>query len=309
MSFGNPTEGLSCGVTVNLNNLKIGAQTQIDTFINLNLGTPDGLQALANTLGGALSTLGSSIASVIPIPTIPQSLREDLAALAQLPLASLAAAGKILSIAEDYAEALGLRGFVDLNLNDLSKSVFSLGLDFDPCNPSIPNILKNPDGTLQKLPAIAPKLGETTLAPPVKLPFQEIPNNVQSALQNNTPIFSNQSLSALTSSLSSKSNNLATGLTGGLSTLQSQAPSMLAELQSQTPALLSELQAQAPAAMAQVQKEVASTKEALGKNVESAISGMGNTVRKLDSGMEVVEDKEFFIKRIQSLRLPLLREV
>ena len=300
---------LTCGVTVGLNNLKLGAQNQINTFINLNLGTPDGLQALAGQLGGALSSLGSSIASVIPIPTIPQSLREDLADLAKLPLAGLEAAAKIVSIANDYAEALGLRGFVNLNLNDLSKSVFSLAFDFDPCNPSIPNILKNPDGTLQKLPSIAPKLGETALAPPIKLPFQDIPNDIQSALKNNTPIVSQQSISTLTDSLTQKSNSLATGLAGGLSTLQSQAPSMLAELQAETPALLSELQAQAPAAMAQVQKEVLSTKEALGKNVESAISGMGNTVRKLESGMEVVEDKEFFIKRIQSLRLPLLKEV
>ena len=300
---------LTCGVTVGLNNLKIGAQTQINTFINLDLGTPNGLQALAGTLGGALSTLGSSIASVIPIPTIPQSLREDLAALAELPLASVAAAASIVNIVQDYADALGIRGFANLNLNDLSQSVFSLVTEFDPCSETIPNILKNADGTLQKLPSIAPKLGDTSLAPPITLPFQDIPNDVQSALQNNAPILSNQSLSALTNSLTQQSNNLATGLTDGLSTLQSQAPGMLAELQSQTPALLSELQAQAPAAMAQVQKEVLSTKEALGKNVESAISGMGNTLRKLDSGMEVVEDKEFFIKRIQSLRLPLLKEV
>ena len=300
---------LTCGVTVGLNNLKIGAQTQINTFINLDLGTPDGLLALAGTLGGALSTLGNSIASVIPVPTIPQSLREDLAALAELPLASVAAAASIVNIVQDYADALGIRGFANLNLNDLSQSVFSLVTEFDPCSATIPNILKNADGTLQKLPSIAPKLGDTSLAPPITLPFQDIPNDVQSALQNNAPILSNQSLSALTDSLTQQSNNLATGLTSGLSTLQSQAPSMLAELQSQAPALLSELQAQAPAAMAQVQKEVESTKEALGKNVESAISGMGNTVRKLDSGMEVVEDKEFFIKRIQSLRLPLLREV
>ena len=300
---------LTCGVPVNLNNFKGQAQAQINPFLNLNHATPNGLQVLAGTLGGALSTIGTSIASVIPIPTIPQSLREDLASLAELPLASVAAAGKILNIVGDYAEALGLRGYANLNLLDLSKSVFSVTGVFDPCNPSIPNILKNPDGTLQSLPNIAPKLGDTSLAPPITLPFQDIPNDVQSALQNNVPILSNQSISALTDSLTQKSNNLATGLTDGLSTLQSQAPGMLAELQSQTPALLSELQAQAPAAMAQVQKEVESTKEALGKNVESAISGMGNTVRKLDSGMEVVEDKEFFIKRIQSLRLPLLREV
>ena len=114
---------LTCGVTVGLNNLKIGAQTQINTFINLDLGTPNGLQALAGTLGGALSTLGSSIASVIPIPTIPQSLREDLAALAELPLASVAAAASIVNIVQDYADALGIRGFANLNLNDLENHV------------------------------------------------------------------------------------------------------------------------------------------------------------------------------------------
>ena len=100
---------LTCGVTVNLNNFKGQAQAQINTFLNLNLGTPNGLQVLAGTLGGALSTIGTSIASVIPIPTIPQSLREDLASLAELPLASVAAAGKILNIVGDYAESLGLR--------------------------------------------------------------------------------------------------------------------------------------------------------------------------------------------------------
>jgi hypothetical protein len=181
---------LTCGVTVNLNNLKGLAQNQLNTFINLNLGTPDGLNELAGQLSGALSSLGSSIASVIPpLPTVPLSLREELAALAALPLAGVAAAGKILSIAEEFADAIGLRGFVNLNLTDLSKSVFSLTGDFDPCNPSIPNILKNADGTLQKLPSIAPDLG-SAVAAVNNIQTQDITNNFTQAIASNVPVVS-----------------------------------------------------------------------------------------------------------------------
>ena len=179
---------LTCGVTVNINNFKGLAQNQLNTFINLNLGTPDGLNALAGQLGGALSSLGSSIAGVLPpLPSIPLSLREELAALAALPLAGVAAAGKILSIAEEFADAIGLRGFVNLNLTDLSISVFSLTGDFDPCNPSIPNILKNADGTLQKLPSIAPDLG-SAVAAVNNIKIQEITNNFTQAIESNIPI-------------------------------------------------------------------------------------------------------------------------
>jgi|TARA_B110000438_G_C15794078_1_gene642070 hypothetical protein len=179
---------LTCGVTVNINNFKGLAQNQLNTFINLNLGTPDGLNALAGQLGGALSSLGSSIAGVLPpLPSIPLSLREELAALAALPLAGVAAAGKILSIAEEFADAIGLRGFVNLNLTDLSKSVFSLTGDFDPCNPSIPNILKNADGTLQKLPSISPDLG-SAVAAVNNIKIQEITNNFTQAIESNIPI-------------------------------------------------------------------------------------------------------------------------
>lgn len=179
---------LTCGVTVNLNNFKGLAQNQLNTFINLNLGTPDGLNALAGQLGGALSSLGSSIAGVLPpLPTIPLSLREELTALAALPLAGIAATGKILSIAEEFADAIGLRGFANLNLTDLSKSVFSLTGDFDPCNPSIPNILKNADGTLQKLPSISPNLG-STVAAVNNIKTQEITNNFTQAMESNIPI-------------------------------------------------------------------------------------------------------------------------
>ena len=179
---------LTCGVTVNLNNLKGDLQNRAQAILNINLGTPEGLSEIAGKIQGELSAIGDRIAAVVVIPPLNISLREELAALAALPLASLAAAAKIISIAEEFAEAIGLQGFVNLNLNDLSKSVFSLSATFDPCNPTIPNILKGPDGTLQKLPSIQPILGSTEAALKVAVPNQTTIDNLALSLSNNLDI-------------------------------------------------------------------------------------------------------------------------
>ena len=179
---------LTCGVTLNLNNLKGDLEARAQAILNINLGTPEGLSEIAGKIQGELSAIGDKIAAVVVIPPINLSLREELAALAALPLASLAAAAKIISIAEEFAEAIGLQGFVNLNLNDLSKSVFSLSTTFDPCNPTIPNILKGPDGTLQKLPSIQPILGSTEAALKVAVPNQTTIDNLALSISDNMDI-------------------------------------------------------------------------------------------------------------------------
>ena len=179
---------LSCGITVNLNNLTGDLQNRAQAILNINLGTPEGLSEIAGKIQGELSAIGDKIASVVVIPPLNLSLREELAALAALPLASIAAAAKIISIAEEFADAIGLQGIVNLNLNDLSKSVYSLTTTFDPCNPTIPNILKGPDGTLQKLPSIQPILGSTDAAMKVAVPNQTTINNLALSLSDNMDI-------------------------------------------------------------------------------------------------------------------------
>jgi hypothetical protein len=179
---------LTCGVTLNLNNLKGDLEARAQAILNIKLGTPEGLSEIAGKIQGELSAIGDKIAAVVVIPPINLSLREELAALAALPLASLAAAAKIIQIAEDFGEAIGLQGFANLNLNDLSKSVFSLSTTFDPCNPTIPNILKGPDGTLQKLPSIQPILGSTEAALKVAVPNQTTIDNLALSLSNNLDI-------------------------------------------------------------------------------------------------------------------------
>jgi len=175
---------LSCNVSVNLNNLQNAVGANVSTILNLELGTPAGLAALASSIGGTFSEIGAGIANSIEdiIPNI--SLKEELAVLAGLASAPLAAAAKIGEIVGDFADATGLRGFVNLDLNDLSNSVFSLTGDFDPCNPSIPNIFRSPDGTISSKPSILPELGSEVLGINNNQ-TQAITDNVQSTLSNN----------------------------------------------------------------------------------------------------------------------------
>ena len=299
---------LTCGVTVNLNNLKGDLTTRAQAILNLDLGTPDGLQEISNKIQDELSAIGNKIADVVVIPPLNISLREELAALAALPLGSLAAAAKILSIVEEFADAIGLRGYANLNLNDLSKSVFSLTADFDPCNPVVPNILKNPDGGFQSLPNVQPILGATDAALKVAAPDKETMDNVVKAFEDNVPIIDEQSTSFLDQALEQEKSTIA-GLSEGLTTLETQSPALLSEIQSQTPALVEELQTQSPAAIAEVQEEVSKAMSGLEENVAASASGMGDMIRTLPSGHEVVETQEFFIKRVQNTNLPLLVEV
>ena len=202
---------LSCNVNINLNNLNGSVETQINSVLELQLGTPAGLQAIADQIGDTFNDIGGAIVDAvesIPIPDI--SLREELAALALLPAAGIAAAAKLAQIVGDFADATGLEGFVDLDLTDLSKSVFSLSTSFDPCNPSIPNIFKSPDGTLKSKPSSQPNLGDTKAAEDNKK-TQTITNNRSEALRSNTNITSFLSISSASSAITG---NISTSITG-----------------------------------------------------------------------------------------------
>ena len=70
MSFQLPK---TCGVNVNLNNLRGELQAQAMTVLNVNLGTPAGLQAIASTIEGKLSTLKTQVAE--QLPEIPEEIK------------------------------------------------------------------------------------------------------------------------------------------------------------------------------------------------------------------------------------------
>ena len=200
---------LTCGVSLNLNNLKGDIETRAAAILNINIGTPDGLAEFAGKIEGELSAIADKVAAVVVVPPVLLTLRDELALLAALPFAGLAAAAKIISIAEDYAGALGLSGFANINLTDIAKSVFSITGTFDPCSATIPNIALS-DGKIMKLPAIQPLLGSTLAALKVEAPDRQIIDNLGAAIENNVEVAS-LSASAATSAIQT---NVSTSITG-----------------------------------------------------------------------------------------------
>jgi hypothetical protein len=200
---------LTCGVSLNLNNLKSDIESRAAAILNINIGTPAGLAEFAGKIEGELSAIADKVAAVVVVPPVLLTLRDELALLAALPFAGLAAAAKIISIAEDYAGALGLSGFANINLTDIAKSVFSITGTFDPCSATIPNIALS-DGKIMKLPAIQPLLGSTLAALKVEAPDRQIIDNLGAAIENNVEVAS-LSASAATSAIQT---NVSTSITG-----------------------------------------------------------------------------------------------
>ena len=200
---------LTCGVSLNLNNLKSDIESRAAAILNINIGTPAGLAEFAGKIEGELSAIADKVAAVVVVPPVLLTLRDELALLAALPFAGLAAAAKIISIAEDYAGALGLSGFANINLTDIAKSVFSITGTFDPCSATIPNIALS-DGKIMKLPAIQPLLGSTLAALKVEAPDRQIIDNLGAAIENNVEV---ESLSA-SEATAALQTNVSTSITG-----------------------------------------------------------------------------------------------
>ena len=184
----------TCGVNLNLNNLRGELANQASAILNVNLGTPAGLQEIASSLEGKLTTLKDKVAAQLPeIPEEIKSLRGDLADLATKATGSIEAIQKQAAIALDYAGIKDLRGFADINLDDLASSVFSIGGTFDPCAMSIPNIKLTPDGILQKLPGIQPDMGSITPSV-LNTKIQSVTDDLSNAIKDNIPIVSSTSI-------------------------------------------------------------------------------------------------------------------
>ena len=310
----------SCGINLNLNNLGGELQAQISGYLNLDLGTPAGLASLKGTLESGLNTITSKLTDLIPIPSLPDiSLRDELAQLASLPLASTAAAAKIVELAGSFAGITNIAGFANLNLTDLAKSVFSISGTFDPCalldGASLPNIMKDPvSGLLKKLPELPPLLGSTTEMLPVDLPIQDIQDNLQAAIKDNLPIVASQAtnllnneidvakanlpgvldsmISQATSDISSQTSGLGGMLSGAVSNLTSQATSTasglaggLSSLQAAAPGMVQELAAEAPALLSELQAQAPAAMQQIKNEVLGAKSALSKNVMTAIGGM------------------------
>jgi len=183
----------TCGVNVNLNNLRGELASQASAILNVNLGTPAGLQEIASSLEGKLNTLKDKVAAQLPeIPEEIKSLKADLNKLAGMAVGSVEALQQQAAIALDYAGIKDLKGFADINLDDLASSVFSVSGTFDPCSMSIPDISLTPDGLPIKFPEI-PNIGSVTKMLP-EIHDQTIVDDLSNAIKDNIPIVSSTSI-------------------------------------------------------------------------------------------------------------------
>ena len=216
----------TCGINVNINNLQGELKTQISGFLDLkgSLGGAAGLAALAVALPIGLAGLKGKVTSMVPEISINAnltSLRDELGILSGLSLGSTAALAKLASITNKFSAITGLTGMAHLNLNDLSQSVFSLGGSFDPCSKLIPNIVADPSGALQKLPAIQPDIGATLAAAKLPLPDQSVIDNLKLAVANNTEILDSLDVNAVSNALEKNVSTVITGMGNSLRKLPS----------------------------------------------------------------------------------------
>jgi hypothetical protein len=183
----------TCGVNVNLNNLRGELASQASAILNVNLGTPAGLQEIASSLEGKLTTLKDKVAAQLPeIPQEIKSLKADLNKLAGMAAGSVEALQQQAAIALDYAGIKDLKGFADINLDDLASSVFSISGTFDPCAMTIPDISLTPAGLPIKFPEI-PDIGSVTRMVP-EIHDQTIVDDLSNAIKDNIPIVSSTSI-------------------------------------------------------------------------------------------------------------------
>ena len=204
-----------CGINVNISSLQGELNSRIGVFLDLrgSLGGAAGLTALAAVLPIGLAGINGRVTSMVPEISISAnltSLRDELGILSGLSLGSTAALAKVASIANDFSDITGLTGFANINLNDLSQSVF-FG-SFDPCSKLIPNVVKDSSGALQKLPSIQPDIGATLAAAKLPLPDQTIIDNLKLAVANNKEIIEGLDVSAVSSALDTNVSTLITGM-------------------------------------------------------------------------------------------------
>jgi hypothetical protein len=183
----------TCGINVNLNNLQGELQTRISGFLDLkgSLGTAAGLDALAAKLPTGLASIKAQVTSMVPeIPNVSGflSLRSELASLSIMSIGTPAALSKLASISSNFGGLTSLSGFANINLNDLASSAFSLSGSFDPCSIDIPNIVMDPSGVLESLPAEPPDIGATIAAAKISLPDRVIVDDLKEATKDNIEI-------------------------------------------------------------------------------------------------------------------------
>ena len=163
---------MPCGIDFSLSNLgsidigDFGALKGLSGMI----GTPAGLIAKVSVVTDTIANAEATLMGMIPAELgqladlAEGGLRNQLGALADMVPGSSEALSSLTSMASEFSGISNLSGFANIDLNNITDSVFSLAGSFDPCSIDIPNVFTDASGALQSLASSVPKIGSTDLA-------------------------------------------------------------------------------------------------------------------------------------------------
>ncbi len=163
---------MPCGIDFSLSNLgsidigDFGALKGLSGMI----GTPAGLIAKVSIVTDTIANAEATLMGMIPAELgqladlAEGGLRNQLGALADMVPGSSEALSSLTSMASEFSGISNLSGFANIDLNNITDSVFSLAGTFDPCSIDIPNVFTDASGALQSLASSVTNHGATDLA-------------------------------------------------------------------------------------------------------------------------------------------------
>jgi len=267
---------MACGIDFNLNNFKSEILGQASSLLSLSglIGTPAGVLGQISQVASSLASVKSSLLNMLPISALgdvaalaESGLRNQLGALADLVPNSSAALSKITDIASEFAGITNLSGFANIDLNNITNSVFSVSGTFDPCSISIPNVFTDAAGSLQSLASSVPKIGATDLA-------------------KNT----SQTQTASSGLFSSFTDNVDVGF--GLGDFTSDIGNISSITNSFT-------DIESGISRALNVGEISNTLANLTKNISPAVTGMSDMIQKLPDGSQILRTKSALIESLK----------
>jgi len=263
---------MPCGIDFNLSSL---GSIDIGDFGALKgLSGPAGLIAKISIVTDTIANAKASLMGMIPaelgqLADLAQGgLRNQLGALADMVPGSSAALSSLSSMASEFAGLSNLSGFANIDLNNLTDSVFSLAGSFDPCSIDIPNVFTDASGALQSLASSIPKIGSTDLAIDDG-EISEMADGFMSSFTDNVD-------------LGFGMGDFASGfgdITGSLSAFTDPVTGLSKALSA---------------------ADISSTLTNITSNISPSAGAMGNLIQKLPDGSQIMQTKDALIDEIKS---------
>ena len=276
---------MACGVDFNLSNFKSDILGQASSLISLSglIGTPFGVLGQISQVASTLASVKSNLLGMLPIGALGDlaalaegGLRGQLGALADLVPNSSAALSKITDIASEFSGISNSSGFANIDLNNITNSVFSVSGVFDPCSISIPNVFTDAAGSLQSLASSVPKIGATDLAKNTS-EIQKATSGLFSSFTDNVDVgFGLGDFTSDIGNISSITNSF-TDIESGISRALNVG-------------------------------EISNTLANLTKNISPAVTGMSDMIQKLPDGSQILRTKSALIDSLKE-NLSLYTEV